>query len=65
MSTVVDLNMRYYIVKLDYFIQILCTVLLTWVKYQYWGLPMLVYIATDVFQGGISMFYQDTIRVCV
>ena len=49
-----DLNMGYYMVRLDLDSQKLCTITTPWGKYQYLRLPMGVNISPDIFQEKMS-----------
>jgi hypothetical protein len=49
-SSVSDLNMGYYHIKLDADVQKLCTIVFPWGKYKYKCLPMGIKIDPDVFK---------------
>jgi hypothetical protein len=49
-ASALDLNMGYYLIKLDADAQKLCTILFLWGKYKYKRLPKGIKIAPDVFQ---------------
>jgi uncharacterized protein YbaA (DUF1428 family) len=54
-ASALDLNMRYYHIKLDYDAdaQKLCTIVFSWVNYKYKR------IAPDIFQNVMSKLVQD------
>ena len=58
-ATALDLNMRYYHIKLDADAQKICTIILPWGKYKYKRLPMEIKIAPDFFQNVMSKLTQD------
>jgi hypothetical protein len=58
-ASALDLNMGYYLIKIDADAQKLFTIVLPWGKYKYKRLPMGIKIAPDVFQNFMSKFVQD------
>jgi hypothetical protein len=60
-ASALDLNMRYYHIKLDADAQELCTIVFPWHvgKYKYKRLPMGIKIPPDVFQNFMSKLVQD------
>ena len=53
-ATALDLNMGYYTIRLDPDAQKICTMILSWGKYQYLRLPMGLSCAPDIFQEKMS-----------
>jgi dihydroorotate dehydrogenase len=54
-----DLNMGYYLIKLDTNAQSFCTIIFPWGKYYYKRLPMGIKISPDIFQNIMSKLTQD------
>eukprot|EP00957_Ditylum_brightwellii_P157872 12017086-Ditylum_brightwellii.AAC.1 len=52
--TALDLNMGYYTICLDLDAQKICTIILSWGKFQYARLPMGLSRAPDIFQEKMS-----------
>ena len=53
-ATALDLNMGYYIIRLDPDTSKICTIILPWGKYSYLRLPMGVACSPDIFQAKMS-----------
>ena len=53
-ATSLDLNMGYYIIRLDPDASRICTIIFPWGKYSYLHLPMGISGSPDIFQGKMS-----------
>jgi hypothetical protein len=53
-ATALDLNMGYYIIRLDPDASKICTIIFPWGKYSYKRLPMGIAGSPDIFQGKMS-----------
>ena len=58
-ATSLDLNMGYYIIRLDADSQKICTIILPWGKYSYLRLPMGIAGSPDLFQEKMSGLMED------
>jgi hypothetical protein len=58
-ATALDLNMGYYIVRLDQDASKICTIIFPWVKYSYKQLPMGIAGCLDIFQGKLSELIES------
>ena len=58
-GTFLDLNMRYYHIKLDPKAKELCTIVLPWGKYEYQRLPKGLCNSPDIFQEKMSILMYD------
>ena len=61
------LNTVYYHIELSPWAKQLCTIVLTWVKYEYQKLPMGVCNSPDIFQENISELFDgfDMVRAYI
>ncbi len=53
-ATALDLNMRYYTIRLDPKVSEMCTIIFPWGKYSYLRLPMGFAGSADIFQAEMS-----------
>jgi hypothetical protein len=58
-ATALDLNMRYWSIKLDADAQGLCTLIFSWEKHKYKRLSMGIKVMTDVSQNVVSKLTHD------
>jgi hypothetical protein len=63
--TTLDLNMGFWIILLDKFLQSLCTIILPWGKYCYLCLPMGLACSLDIYQEKMSELFIDMTFVIV
>ena len=69
-ATLLDLNMRYYHIKLDADSRKLCTIILPWGKCEYSKFPMGLCSSVDIFQkkmldlmSGLQLL-EPTLMIC-
>ena len=63
--TGIHFNMVYYSVILDEYRHNLFTIVLPYVKWMHWSLPMGIFIGRYVFQEKMSKFLQDMVQACI
>ena len=63
--TIIHFNMVYYSIILDKYIHNVFTIVLPYVKWMHWGLPMGIFIGGYVFQEKMSKFLQDMVQACI